>query len=305
MLVSIVCPMFNEELSIPSFFEQVSTVIEKSEDDFEIVCINDGSTDKTLEKLLEKKQTYSFLRILNLSRNFGKEAALTAGLDASKGDVLIPFDADLQDPPELIEQLIQKYKCGYDVVLAKRADRSSDSILKRSTAKAFYNIHNMISITPIPKDVGDCRLITQRVANTLKSLPEKQRFMKGLFAWVGYKTATIEYVRAERVKGDTKFSGWKLWNLALEGITSFSAIPLKIWTYIGAIVSTISFIYGAFIVIKTLILGIDIPGYASLLTVVLFLGGIQLIGIGVIGEYIARIYMESKNRPIYILEGEY
>lgn len=305
MLVSIICPMYNEVSVIPAFFKEITDVISTLDEDFEIICINDGSTDDTFDLLINMKKKVSYLRILNLSRNFGKEAALTAGLDFAKGDVVIPIDADLQDPPELITALLEKHKCGYDVVLAKRANRKSDSFLKRVTANIFYYVHNLISHTNIPGNVGDCRLMTRRVVDSLKLLPEKQRFMKGLFAWVGYNTATVEYTRAERAKGDTKFSAFKLWNLAIEGVTSFSSMPLKVWTYIGVLVSIVSFIYSIFIIVKTLVFGIDVPGYASLLTVVLFLGGIQLIGIGVIGEYIARIYMETKQRPIYIIEDEY
>ncbi len=245
------------------------------------------------------------MRIIHLSRNFGKEAALTAGLDCAKGDVIIPIDADLQDPPELIEQFIAKWKEGYDVVLAKRIDRKSDSLAKRYTANLFYKFHNTISPTNIPDNVGDYRLISKKVLKAIQRLPENQRFMKGIFAWVGFKTTTIEYVRESRKAGQTSFGAWKLWNFALEGITSFSTVPLRIWFYVGIGISFLSLLFGSIIILKTLLYGIDLPGYASLLTTMLFLGGIQLMGIGILGEYIGRLYQESKRRPIYIIENEY
>ena len=205
----------------------------------------------------------------------------------------------------MIKELVNFWKQGYDVVLAKRTDRSSDTFIKRLSAQLFYKIHNKISTVKIPENVGDCRLMTRKVVESVKLLPESQRFMKGIFSWVGFNAATVEYKRNKRIAGTTKFSGWKLWNFALEGITSFSTIPLRIWLYIGAIVSLLSFIYGSFIILRTLFLGIEVPGYASLLTSILFLGGIQLLGIGVLGEYIGRIYLESKSRPLYIVENEY
>ena len=272
---------------------------------YEIVFINDGSKDNTLNVLLNAKQNFKNIRIINFSRNFGKEAALTAGLDKARGDAAIPIDVDLQDPPELIKELVTKWREGYDVVLAKRADRTSDSFAKRVSADLFYKLNGKISNVDIPNNVGDFRLMSKRVVEALNQLPENQRFMKGLFAWVGFKTVVIEYVREKREAGQSSFNGWKLWNFALDGITSFSTLPLRIWLYIGALVSLLSFLYGSFIILKTLIFGVDLPGYASLAVIMLFLGGIQLIGIGILGEYIGRIYSESKRRPSYIIEGEY
>ena len=272
---------------------------------YEIVFINDGSRDNTLNVLLNAKQNFKNIRIINFSRNFGKEAALTAGLDKARGEAAIPIDVDLQDPPELIKELVAKWREGYDVVLAKRADRTSDSFAKRVSADLFYKLNGKISNVDIPNNVGDFRLMSKRVVEALKRLPENQRFMKGLFAWVGFKTVVIEYVREKREAGQSSFNGWKLWNFALDGITSFSTLPLRIWLYIGALVSFLSFLYGSFIILKTLIFGVDLPGYASLAVIMLFLGGIQLIGIGILGEYIGRIYSESKRRPSYIIEGEY
>ncbi len=303
--ISIVCPCFNEEKVIEIFLEHMEPVLKKIDKSYEIIFINDGSTDDTLEVLLNAKNQHNNIRILNLSRNFGKEAALTAGLENAKGEVVIPIDADLQDPPELIVSFMEKWKEGYDVVLAKRIDRTSDNLAKSLSAEYFYKIHNKISDISIPHNVGDYRLMSKRVVQTLKTLPENQRFMKGLFAWAGYRTAIVEYKREIRAAGETSFNSWKLWNFALDGITSFSTVPLRIWLYFGVIISSLAFIYGSFIIIRTLVLGIDLPGYASLLTIVLFLGGIQLMGIGILGEYIGRIYKEAKRRPAYIIENEY
>jgi len=303
--ISIIAPCYNEEDVIDFFLNKIFTILKKLNKPYEVIFVNDGSTDSTLEILKEKAQKHKEVRVINLSRNFGKEAALSAGLDKSKGEVVVPIDVDLQDPPELILDFVKKYEEGYDVVVGKRIDRTSDSTAKRVSAEIFYKIHNKISNIKIPHNVGDYRLMSRKVINELKKLPETQRFMKGIFAWLGFKTAIVEYKRESRVAGKTSFNGWKLWNFALDGITSFSTSPLRIWLYVGVLLAFISFIYGSFIIIKTLIFGIDTPGYASMITVVLFLGGIQLIGIGILGEYIGRIYMESKNRPIYIIENEY
>jgi polyisoprenyl-phosphate glycosyltransferase len=303
-LISIVVPFFNESEVVLKFYEEITKVANAIPDmEFEFVCVNDGSRDDTLEKLAQLVTFDARVRVIDLSRNFGKEAALTAGLDEARGDAVIPMDADLQDPPELILKLIEQWKKGYEVVLAKRSDRQSDSFLKKKTAELFYRIHNHISDTAIPENVGDFRLIDRAVVTALHELPERRRFMKGLFAWVGFKTTTVEYARAARVAGKTKFTGWRLWNFAMEGFTSFSTIPLRVWTYMGTSLAGVGFIYAVFIIIRTLVFGVDMPGYASLLTVVLFLGGVQLIGIGVVGEYIGRIYIESKQRPIYIVRN--
>ena len=255
--------------------------------------------------MIDKKSDYPALRILNLSRNFGKEAALTAGLSAAVGDAAIPFDADLQDPPEVIGRLIAEWRKGYDVVLAMRSDRASDHPAKRVSASLFYKFHNKISKQKIPENVGDFRLMSRRVVKEILQLPENQRFMKGLFSWVGFKTTTIEYERLGRHAGASTFNAWAPWNLALEGLTSFSTAPLRLWLYLGLFYSSIAFFVGTFIVFTTLFYGSDVPGYASMIVVVLFLGGVQLMSVGVLGEYIGRIYLESKRRPSYIIEGEY
>ncbi len=304
-IISIVVPCYNEENVIEIFLQHIEPILDSLDKSYEIIFINDGSTDDTFNVMLNVKENHKHIRILNLSRNFGKEAALTAGLEHTKGEAIIPIDVDLQDPPELIVQFLEKWEEGYDVVLAKRADRSSDSIAKKLSAEFFYKIHNKISDISMPNNVGDYRLMSRRVIEALKQLPENQRFMKGLFAWTGYKTAIIEYKREVRIAGDSSFNGWKLWNFALDGITSFSTVPLRIWLYLGIIISFFAFLYGSIIIVRTLIFGVDLPGYASLLASVLFLGGIQLMGIGILGEYIGRIYKEAKRRPSYIIENEY
>lgn len=301
-LVSIVTPFYNEGEGVEIFFRKMSQVLSDVPGyRFEIVCVDDGSRDNTLDKLLAAVQQYPGVKVIELSRNFGKEAALTAGIDAACGDAVVPIDADLQDPPELIPVLIERWREGADVVLAKRADRSSDSFLKRKTAQFFYRTHNLISSLKIPENVGDFRLMDRVAVSALKSMPERQRFLKGLFAWVGFRTTVVEYVRAPRAAGATKFSGFKLWELAIEGITSFSIAPLKIWTYVGAIGAVITAGYAIYIVLRTLIQGVDLPGYASLLVAVLFVGSLQLMSVGLLGEYIGRIYLESKQRPMYLV----
>lgn len=300
-LISIVAPFYNEEEAIEAFHEGLTAVTDKIPDvDFEVICVNDGSRDSTISGLLALADRDPRVHVIDLSRNFGKEAALTAGLDASNGDAVIPIDADLQDPPELIPEMIERWNEGFEVVIARRVDRQADAYLKRRTAELFYRFHNSISDIEIPENVGDFRLMDRVVVDALKQLPERRRFMKGLFAWVGFKTTTVEYSRPARVAGSSKFTGWKLWNFALEGITSFSTIPLRMWTYIGGTLALLATGYGVFIVLRTLLFGVDVPGYASLLAAILFLGGVQLIGIGVVGEYVGRIYVESKQRPIYI-----
>jgi glycosyltransferase involved in cell wall biosynthesis len=303
-VISIICPCYNEADVIEEFVRRLTGVLGADISSYELVCVNDGSTDSTLPKLLALKKEPLSLRIIDLSRRFGKEAALAAGLDHASGEAVIIIDADLQDPPELIPQLVASWRDGNKVVVARRVDRSTDTLMKRQSARAFYRLHNLISDTAIPLDVGDFRLMDSEVVDVLCKLPERQRFMKGLFSWVGFDYAVVDYVRDKRASGRTKFNWWRLWNLGLEGITSFSTAPLRIWTYVGLAISTVAFLYGGYIFVRTLVFGIDVPGYASLLTAVLFLGGVQLISLGVIGEYIGRIYMESKGRPIYVVRSE-
>lgn len=304
-MISLACPFYNEATVINSFMDRVGHVLGGIGMAYEIVCVNDGSTDDTLSLLQSHARRNPAVRVIDLSRNFGKEAALSAAIDHTKGAAVIIIDADLQDPPELIPNMVTLWKAGNEVVLARRTDRSSDSWLKRSTARAFYRLHNALAERPIPADVGDFRLLDRKVVLAIQRLPERRRFMKGLLSWVGFKTATIDYTREPRLAGTSKFSGWNLWNLALEGITSFSTAPLRMWTYIGFSVAFAAFCHGLYIIIRTLFLGVDVPGYPSLLTVILFLGGVQLIGLGVLGEYIGRIHAESMQRPLYIVRSTY
>ncbi|SAK76474.1 glycosyl transferase family protein [Caballeronia temeraria] len=305
-LLSLVVPFYNEEETIDQFFPRVQMALEAiAAVDYEIVCVNDGSRDRTLLKLIECARGDARIHVVELSRNFGKEAALTAGLNEALGDVVIPFDADLQDPPEMIAEMVAKWQEGFDVVVARRADRASDTFMKRFSAAAFYRMHNMLSEVKIPENVGDFRLMSREVVDALKMLPESRRFMKGLFSWVGFRTATISYTRESRVAGKTKFSAWKLWNFALEGLTSFGTLPLRVWSYLGVVVALFSLVYASYLVIRTIVLGIDVPGYASIITAILFLGGVQLIGIGIVGEYVGRIYMESKHRPVYLVRARF
>jgi polyisoprenyl-phosphate glycosyltransferase len=304
--VSIIVPFYNEEAGVQVFYETLSLVMDSVEGvDFEVVCVDDGSRDATLPALVALSHRDPRYSVIELSRNFGKEAALTAGLDAAAGDAVIPMDADLQDPPELIHEMVREWQGGHDVVLARRVDRSSDSFLKRKTAELFYRIHNRFSSVKIPENVGDFRLMDRVVVDAIKQLPEQQRFMKGLFAWVGFNAVTIDYARSPRAAGLTKFSGWKLWNFALEGITSFSSAPLKFWSYAGGVGALVSLAYALFLVIRTLVMGIDLPGYASLMVAIIFFGSVQLISVGMLGEYIGRIYMESKRRPLYVVRKRY
>jgi polyisoprenyl-phosphate glycosyltransferase len=304
--LSLVVPVFNEQEAIESFINKVHQVFSNQESiTLELIFINDGSQDATLERLLEHQKLDPCIKIIDLSRNFGKESALTAGLEAATGDVIVPIDVDLQDPPELILEMLEQWRSGYEVVLARRVNRDSDTWAKRSSAEWFYGIYNKIADTKLPANVGDFRLMDKKVVAALKELPESRRFMKGLFAWVGFRTSYIDYVRLGRVAGTSKFNGWSLWNFALEGITSFSTDPLRIWTYLGVIVSLTSFLFAIFIMIRVLLHGVDIPGYASLMVAVTFLGGLQLIGIGVLGEYLGRTYLESKRRPIYLVRHIY
>ncbi|MDE8349740.1 MAG: glycosyltransferase family 2 protein [Acidocella sp.] len=301
-LVSIVVPFFNEESMTLNFHQALCMSLDLVPDvEWEILCVDDGSADATLAELLALRDKDPRLKIIELSRNFGKEAALTAGLDAARGDAVIPIDADLQDPPDLIPLMIEAWRAGAEVVQAKRIDRSHDSLMKRQTAAWFYRLHNRLSKTQIPENVGDFRLMDRLVVDALKQLPERQRFMKGLFAWVGFKTVTIDYARAERSRGASKFSGLSLWNFALEGFTSFSTAPLKVWTYLGAASACLTLFYALFIILHTMFTGIDVPGYASLLVAVLFFGSVQLISVGLLGEYIGRIYIETKQRPSYLI----
>ncbi|HEU4845815.1 MAG TPA: glycosyltransferase family 2 protein [Burkholderiaceae bacterium] len=305
-LVSLVAPFHNEAGNVAEFFRRVADVAASMPAyRFEVIAVNDGSRDTTWQELVEARNAYPNVHIVDFSRNFGKEAALTAGLDRAMGDAVIPIDSDLQHPPELVVAMLEQWEKGAEVVLAQRTDRVTDGKLQKLSATWFYRFHNKISNVHVPPDVGDFRLMDKAVVAALRQLPEGNRFMKGLFAWVGFRTVTIPYEHGPRGAGQSSFNFWKLWNFALEGITSFSTAPLRIWTYLGLGASALAMVYALLIVIKTLTFGRDVPGYASLMVGGLFLGGIQLIGIGVLGEYVGRIYNEVKRRPVYIVREEH
>lgn len=304
MKISLVVPVFNEEDAIPIFYKNVREFEELKKHDVEIVFINDGSKDAT-ESIINALAISDKLVVpVSFTRNFGKEPAICAGLDYATGEAVIPIDVDLQDPIDVIPVMIEKWQSGADIVLAKRSDRSTDGKLKRKTAEWFYKLHNKISDPKIEENVGDFRLLSRHVVENIKLMPERNLFMKGILSWVGGRTDVVEYTRAGRIAGKSKFNGWKLWNLALEGITSFSTFPLRIWTYIGFFVAALSFLYGAWMIADKIFWGNPVAGYPSIIVSILFLGGVQLIGIGVLGEYIGRIYIESKQRPRYIVKKQ-
>lgn len=303
MKISLVVPVFNEEDAIRYFFSAVRNKEFLKPYEIEIVFVDDGSTDSTAQLMKDMQEGDPLVRNVFFTRNFGKEAALFAGIEYATGDAIIPIDVDLQDPLEVIPLLIKRWQSGAEMVLAKRTDRSTDGHMKRKTAEWFYRLHNKISSPKIEENVGDFRLMSRDVVESIKLLPERNLFMKGVLSWVGGKTDIVEYARAERVAGTTKFNGWKLWNLALEGITSFSTFPLRMWTYVGFFVAGLSFLYGVWMIADKLIWGNPVAGYPSILVSILFLGGIQLIGIGVLGEYIGRIYIETKKRPRYLIKN--
>lgn len=306
--LSLVVPVFNEETSIePFLLRAIPSVISAAKlmgegAEYEIVFVDDGSTDATLAAILAARLRDHRIKCLVLSRNFGKDAALAAGLRYANGRIVIPIDVDLQDPPELIADLVGKWKEGARVVSAVRSDRTSDGLVKRLTAGAFYSVYNRMADRPILEQAGDFRLLDRTVVDILNALPERARFMKGLFSWVGFESAEVPYVRGERVSGRTKWNYWRLWNFALDGITASTTAPLRIWTYCGVLIGLSAFLYSAFIIARTLIFGRDMPGYASLMTAILFIGGLNLIALGILGEYIGRIFNEVKARPLYIMK---
>jgi glycosyltransferase involved in cell wall biosynthesis len=302
-MISILCPCCNEEESLPIFFREIIPVMESLGEPFELVFVNDGSRDATLEVLLSFAEKDSRVKVVDLSRNFGKEAALTAAIDHASGDAVIPMDADLQHPVDLIPQMVGKWKDGYKVVLAKRKHRAEKTRLKRFLSGLFYRLHNLVAQPKIPENVGDFRLISREVCDAVKLLPERYRFMKGIFAWVGFETCTVDYVETARRAGKTNFSYWRLWKLALDGITSFSTFPLTIFLHLGGAISLAAILYSFYIFLRTLLLGAELPGYASLICLILFLSGLHLLGIGILGEYVGRTYIESKQRPIYIVRS--
>lgn len=301
--LSVVVPVYNEMEVLQEFHRRLSSVLNALPLDHEVVYVNDGSTDTTLSLLEEIQRGDSTVGIVDLSRNFGKEIALTAGLDHCRGDAAVVIDADLQDPPEVIPELISGWREGYDVVYAKRISRDGETFLKKTTARIFYRVIQAISRFKIPEDTGDFRLLSRRALDALNQLREQHRFMKGLFAWIGFPQKAVPYRRDARFAGETKWNYWRLWNFAIEGITSFTIAPLKLATYFGIMVALGAFVFGSVIIIKTLLYGNDVPGYPSLMVVVLFLGGVQLVAVGIIGEYLGRMFDETKGRPLYLLNG--
>lgn len=303
-MLSMVIPMHNESEVLEVLFPRLDEVIAKAGVTVEIVCVDDGSRDDTLARLQARAAADSRIRVLELARNFGKEAALTAGLDNTRGELIVPLDADLQDPPELILEFIQLWEQGYDVVYGVRTDRSSDSVAKRITAGWFYRLFNRMSDYPIPADTGDFRLMDRSVVEALRQMPERNRFNKGLFSWVGFRQIGVPYVRPARAAGASSWGSPALWRLALDGITSFSTAPLRIWSGVGLLAAVVAICAAVVLAVRVLIFGRDVPGYASLMVVTLFCFAVQMVAFGIMGEYLGRLYQEAKRRPIYILRNK-
>ncbi len=299
--LSVVIPMYNESESVPGLFARLRPVLDGLNMSIEIVCVDDGSRDNTVAKLLAEREKDPRIRIVSLARNFGKEAALTSGLAHTSGRAVIPIDADLQDPPEVIPELIAEWRKGAEVVMGKRRSRATDTLSKRVSARAFYWLFNKLSDRPIPDNVGDFQLFDRRVIEALLALPERNRVMKALFSWVGFKRAVVEFDRRPREAGTTKWSPWRLGELALDAITAHTRKPLRFASYFGLLVSALSLLYATILIVLAVLHDIHVPGYASIMVVVLFLGGVQLITIGIIGEYLGRVYDEVKQRPLFVV----
>jgi glycosyltransferase involved in cell wall biosynthesis len=299
--LSIVTPMHDEAEVLEAFFARIDAAVRELGVEVEIVCVDDGSRDATLGALALRAARDPRLKVVALARNFGKEAALTAGIDAARGDMVVPIDADLQDPPELIAEFIRRWEEGYDVVYGARSDRSSDTPLKRATAYLFYRVFNYVSDLDIPESAGDFRLLDRAVVDALKQLPERNRFMKGLFAWVGFRQIGVPYARPQRAAGVSSFGYLRLWRFALDGITSFSTAPLRVWTALGFVGAVLAALVAVALIIWVMMRGRDVPGYASLMVAILLGFAIQMIAFGVLGEYVGRLYQEVKGRPIYVV----
>ncbi len=302
-ILSIVSPVYNEAENLGEFYSRVINATDNLNLEIEIIYINDGSQDSTIDIITKQRQIDNRITIIDLSRNFGKEIALTAGLDYSSGDAVIIIDADLQDPPELIPKLVEKWREGYDVVNAKRIKRKGESLLKKVMSYIYYRLLFYLSDVNVPRDTGDFRLLNKNALDALLKLREKHRYMKGLFVWVGFKQKEIEYEREARFKGKTKWGFFSLFNLAFDGLTSFSIMPLRLASTIGFLSALIGFFYGTVIVFKTLFFHEPVAGFTSLVVLITFFGGIQLLSIGIIGEYIGRIFNETKNRPLYVVKN--
>ncbi len=301
-LLSVIVPAYNEASVLEAFHRRLSAVLAGLPMRAEVIYVNDGSTDRTLEVIRSLRMNEPAIGIVDLSRNFGKEIAMAAGIDYAHGDAVVLIDADLQDPPELIPEMVQHWENGHDGVYAVRLSREGEGWLKKVTAHFFYRLINRVSRIPIPEDTGDFRLLSRRAVDSLKRLREQHRFTKGLFSWIGYRQKAVHYHRDPRLAGQTKWNYWRLWNFALEGITSFTTAPLRIATYLGLLTALSAFLYAGIVIYKTLAFGDPVRGYPSLMVVILFLGGIQLIGIGIIGEYLGRVFDETKTRPLYFVK---
>ena len=300
--LSIIVPVYNEQEVLPEFHRRMSAVLDGLGMPAEIVYVNDGSRDGSMELLTALHRSDPRVAVIDLSRNFGKEVAMSAGLDHTRGAAVIVIDSDLQDPPELIPDMVRAWQEGFDVVLMRRRTRANESWLKKATARAFYRTIGSMGTVAIPENVGDFRLLSARAVAALRRFPERSRFMKGLFAWIGFPTREIEYDRDGRQAGETKWNYWRLWNFALEGITSFSVIPLKVASYAGFVVALLAFLRGGYFIVKTMIYGDPVAGFPTLVVLILFLGGLQLMALGIIGEYLARMFNEVKQRPLYLVQ---
>lgn len=302
-LLSVVIPCFNEAGSFETLRVELEPALERAAgSSCEIVLVDDGSRDATLERMLDWRRTDARVVVISLARNFGKEAALSCGLHLARGQAVAVLDADLQDPPSLLPSMMERWREGFDVVLARRLSRRKDDPLKRITARAFYRLMGWLAESMVPPQVGDFRLLDRRVVDALARMPERARFMKGLMNVPGFRTGFVDYDRSSRRAGSTHLRFWQLWNLALEGITSFSSVPLRAWSYLGTVVSLVGMSYAGWIVMRTVLWGVDVPGYASIVTIILFFSGLQLISIGILGEYIGRILVETKRRPLYVVD---
>ena len=301
--LSLVVPMHNEMEVLDAFFARIAEATAGLGVEVEIICVDDGSRDATLQGLIDHARRDPAVKVIALARNFGKEAAMTAGIEAAGGDMIVPIDADLQDPPELIAEFVRLWEAGYDVVYGSRADRSSDTAMKRTTARLFYRVFNRVSDLEIPESAGDFRLMDRQVVEALKTLPERNRFMKGLFAWVGFRQIGVPYVRPGRAAGTSSWGYLRLMRFAIDGITSFSTAPLRMWTALGLVAAIVAVIGAIALIVRVLIVGREAPGYASLMVVLLFSFASQMIAFGVLGEYVGRLYQEAKGRPIYVVRA--
>lgn len=304
-VLSLVVPMFNESGNLDKLFARLAEVMAEIGDTYEIVCVDDGSKDDSVALALAHRDRDPRIKVVELSRNFGKELALTAGLRHTAGQAVVMIDADLQHPPEVIKEMLAKWRDGFEMVIAVRRDREQESAAKRLAANLFYDLFGRVSEVRLPQGAGDFRLLDRKVVDVLNNMPEHSRFMKGLYAWVGFRQTSIPFDVADRAHGETKFNLFRLYRLAIDGITSFTSLPLKVWTFMGMLVASFALLYGFVFIIKTLVLGIDVPGYPSLIVAITFFSGVQLISLGVIGEYLGRVFSEVKNRPLYVVRQAY